>query len=56
MKNVFNTTQLAGVNSQVAVDATGNPLVRDPGATPTSFVNPSGFEQRKLQLGFKVRF
>ena len=23
---------------------------------PYQFVNPSGFEQRKFQLGFKVRF
>jgi hypothetical protein len=55
LKNVFNTTQLASVNSQVAVDATGNPLSTIPGDA-ISFVNPSGFEQRKLQLGFKVKF
>jgi hypothetical protein len=55
LKNVFNTTQLASVNSQVAVDPTGNPLSTIPGDA-ISFVNPSGFEQRKLQLGFKVKF
>jgi hypothetical protein len=39
----------------VAVDPTGNPLSTIPGDA-ISFVNPSGFEQRKLQLGFKVKF
>jgi hypothetical protein len=55
LKNVFNTTQLSSVNSQVAVDAAGNPLSAIP-SEALNFVNPSGFEQRKLQLGFKVRF
>jgi hypothetical protein len=55
LKNVFNTPQLAGVNSTVTVDAAGNPTNAIPTAA-TDFVNPSAFEQRKLQLGFKVRF
>jgi hypothetical protein len=55
LKNVFNTAQLFGINTQVAVDGAGNPLSAIP-SNPVDFVNPSGFEQRKLQLGFKVRF
>lgn len=55
LKNVFNTAQLSGVNSTVAVDSAGNPVNPIP-TVATDFVNPSGFEQRKLQLGFKVRF
>jgi hypothetical protein len=33
----------------------GNPLVAIP-TDPYQFVNPSGYEQRKFQLGFKFRF
>ncbi|HTI38827.1 MAG TPA: TonB-dependent receptor [Vicinamibacterales bacterium] len=55
LKNVFNTTQLSGINTQIRVDAAGNPLTPIP-SDANDFVNPSGFEQRKLQLGFKVRF
>jgi hypothetical protein len=55
LKNVFNTQQLMSVTSTVPTDALGNPAT----AIPTDayqFVNPAGFEQRKFQLGFKVRF
>jgi hypothetical protein len=55
LKNVFNTTELAGVTTTTAIDTAGNPLATIP-TTAAGFVNPSGFEQRKLQLGFKVRF
>jgi hypothetical protein len=55
LKNVFNTVELAGVNTTIAVDKFGNPLTPIP-TDPTLFPNPSGYEQRKLQLGFKVRF
>ncbi len=55
MKNVFNTQQLAGVTTNTVVDALGNPAAAIP-TDPYSFVNPSGYEQRKFQLGFKVRF
>ena len=55
LKNVFNTVQMAGINTTIAVDAAGNPAVAIP-TDPYQFVNPSGYEQRKLQLGFKVRF
>jgi hypothetical protein len=55
LKNVFNTKQLSGINTSTAVDAAGNPLSAIP-SDPYDFVNPSGYEQRKLQLGFKVKF
>jgi hypothetical protein len=55
LKNVFNTTQLSGINTQTRVDAEGNPLSAIP-SDPYDFVNPRGYEERKLQLGFKVRF
>ena len=55
LKNVFNTTQLSGINTNTVVDAAGNPVAAIP-TDPYDFVNPSGYEQRKFQLGFKVRF
>jgi len=55
LKNVFNTEQLAGITTTAAVDVLGNPLAPIPG-DPYQFVNPSGYEQRKFQLGFKLRF
>ncbi len=55
LKNAFNTQQLSSINTTTTTDAAGNP------ATPIVYdayqrVNPSGFEQRKFQLGFKVAF
>jgi hypothetical protein len=55
LKNVFNTTQMAGINTTIQTDAAGNPLVTIP-ADPNQFPNPSGYEQRKFQLGFRIRF
>jgi hypothetical protein len=55
LKNVFNTVQMAGINTTIAVDRFGNPMTPIP-TDPNQFPNPSGYEQRKLQLGFKVRF
>jgi hypothetical protein len=55
LKNVFNTLQMSNINTTIAVDTLGNPTVAIP-TDPFQFVNPSGYEQRKLQLGFKVRF
>ncbi|MBI3401132.1 MAG: TonB-dependent receptor [Acidobacteria bacterium] len=55
LKNAFNIQQLQGINTTTAVDTLGNPVTAIP-ADPYQFVNPSGFEQRKFQLGFKVRF
>jgi hypothetical protein len=55
MKNVFNTTQMSGITTTRATDLAGTPLATIP-TDGNLFVNPSGFEQRKFQLGFKVRF
>jgi hypothetical protein len=55
LKNLFNTEQMANITTTTAVDALGNPTSPIP-SDPYQFVNPSGYEQRKLQLGFKVRF
>jgi hypothetical protein len=55
LKNVFNTVELASITTTQAVNGLGNPLAAIP-SDPNQFPNPSGYEQRKLQLGFKVRF
>ena len=55
LKNVFNTVQMSGINTTVKTDLAGNPLTPI-SSNPLDYPNPSGFEQRKLQLGFKVRF
>jgi hypothetical protein len=55
LKNVFNIEQLSNINTTTTVDTLGNPLTPIPG-DPYQFVNPSGYEQRKFQLGFKLRF
>jgi hypothetical protein len=55
LKNAFNIEQLQSITTNTAVDTLGNPLAPIP-TDPYQFVNPSGFEQRKFQLGFKVRF
>jgi len=55
LKNLFNTVQMSNINTTIAVDTLGNPLAPIP-TDPFLFVNPSGYEQRKLQLGFRFRF
>jgi hypothetical protein len=55
LKNVFNTRQLSGITTSTVVDTLGNPVTAIP-SDPYQFPNPSGAEQRKFQLGFKVRF
>ena len=55
LKNVFNIEQLSGVNTSIAVDTAGNPLSPIPNDA-YQFPNPTGFEQRKFQLGFRFRF
>jgi hypothetical protein len=55
LKNVFNTQQLSGIVTTIPVDAAGNPTVTIP-TDPYQFSGPAGYEQRKFQLGFKVRF
>jgi carboxypeptidase family protein/TonB-dependent receptor-like protein len=54
-KNLFNIELLSGITTSFAVDAAGNPTLPIPD-DPYQYVNPSGAEQRKFQLGFKVRF
>ncbi len=54
LKNVFNTQQLSSINTTVAVDAAGNPLAAIP-TDPYQFPGAVGYEQRKLQIGFKFR-
>src|SRR5205807_9704543 len=55
LKNAFNIEQLSGITTNTVVDAAGNALAPIP-TDPYQFTNPVGFEQRKFQLGFKVRF
>lgn len=55
MKNVFNTQQMSGITTTTPVDALGAPITAIP-TDPYQFSNASGFEQRKFQLGFRMRF
>ena len=55
MKNVFNTEQMSNFNSIVTTDAAGAPVTALPD-DPYGFPSATGYEQRKFQLGFKVRF
>ena len=55
LKNVFNTQQMSGINTVVTTDAAGNPTTAIP-SDPYGFSAATGYEQRKFQLGFKVRF
>jgi hypothetical protein len=55
MKNVFNTEQLSGVNTSTPVDAAGNPT-RPISYDAYQYPNAAGFEQRKFQLGLRMRF
>ena len=60
-KNLFNRENIAGVNRVVATDAAGNPLVDISNTTATvtagqPFSGTSGYDQRIMQIGFKVTF
>jgi hypothetical protein len=55
LKNVFNTEQMSGFNSVVTTDAAGNPTAPIP-TDGYGFPSATGYEQRKFQIGFKVRF
>ena len=58
LKNAFNTEQLGSVIATLPVDALGNPVNAIP-ADPYQVLGPNSgtvFEQRKFQLGFRVRF
>ena len=51
-KNLFNRQNVAGVNRVVTTDAAGNPLA----AIPNPFLGNAGYDQRIVQVGFKVIF
>ena len=55
MKNLFNTEQMSNVTNSRQTNAAGEPLAAIPDDA-YQFLNPTGFEQRKFQLGFRVRF
>jgi hypothetical protein len=51
-KNLFNRQNVMGVNRVVTTDAAGNPLA----AIPDPFLGNAGYDQRIIQVGFKVSF
>jgi hypothetical protein len=60
-KNLFNRQNISGVTRVVATDAAGNPLVDISDTTATStpgqpFSGTAGYDQRIMQVGFKVQF
>ena len=55
LKNVFNTPQLMNVTTTITTNTLGIPVSAIP-LDPLQYPNPVGFEQRKFQLGFKIRF
>lgn len=55
VKNLFNTEQTSGVNATVTTDTLGNPLTAIP-SKGEDFPATGGYEQRQLQLGFRVTF
>jgi hypothetical protein len=60
-KNLFNRQNIAAVNRVVPTDAAGNPLVDISNTTATGaagqpFSGISGYDQRIMQVGFKVSF
>jgi hypothetical protein len=55
LKNLFNTEQMSAINTSVPTDLLGNPVNAIP-TDPYQFPAPQGYEQRKFQLGFRVRF
>jgi hypothetical protein len=61
LKNIFNTQQTSTVGATIPTDAAGNPMIGIPSDTnaftlANGFAVPTGYEQRKFQLGFRVRF
>jgi len=58
LKNAFNTEQLGSIITTLPVDALGNPVNAIP-TDPYQLLGPNSgtvFEQRKFQLGFRLRF
>ena len=62
LKNIFNKQQTSAVGTTFLTDAGGNPTFPIPSDTnnfsvaANNFAVPSGYEQRKFQLGFRLRF
>ena len=61
VKNLFNTEQWASATTTVNTDALGSPVtipIPEPGAVERDavFSPTGGYEQRQLQLGFRVTF
>jgi hypothetical protein len=51
-KNLFNRQNVSGVNRVVTTDAAGKPSA----AIPDPFLGNAGYDQRIIQVGFKVSF
>jgi hypothetical protein len=51
-KNLFNRQNVSGVNRVVTTDAAGNPVT----PIPSTFAGTAGYDQRLMQVGFKVTF
>jgi hypothetical protein len=51
-KNLFNRQNVSAVNRVIATDASGNPLA----AIPDPFPGIAGYDQRIMQVGFKIAF
>jgi hypothetical protein len=56
VKNIFNAEQWSGATTVVTTDALGNPALPIPTDVETGFLPNGGYEQRQLQLGFRVTF
>jgi hypothetical protein len=46
---------MSGITTSIPVDVAGNP-VTPISMDPYQYTGASGFEQRKFQLGFRLRF
>jgi len=60
-KNLFNRANIFNVNRVVSTDVAGNPLVNISNTTATAtagspFTGTAGYDQRIVQVGFKVSF
>jgi hypothetical protein len=56
VKNMFNTVQWSGATTVVQTDLLGNPLSPIPTSVEGGFNPTGGYEQRQVQLGFRVTF
>jgi hypothetical protein len=53
-KNLFNTENVASVNRIVTTDLAGNPTTPMPAVD--EFPPTGGYDQRQMQVGFKILF